>query len=125
MPKDSLKSSSEDDGITKTGAIEAGKKKLIKVSGVQGFQVKLFKIIFVKNSSFDGSLIRCFWQPGESSSRCVAARRGDQGLTFGRRFDFTGTILTFYQTLCYKSDYQHDFSLQVSKQHQSRARAGI
>jgi len=49
---DSLKSSSEEDEITTTGAAETetGKRKLAMVSGVQSFQVKSFKIIFLGNS---------------------------------------------------------------------------
>ncbi len=73
---DSLKSSSEEDEITATGAAETGKKKLAIVSGVQRFQVKLFKIIFLGNSSYDGSLILGFSQPGESSSKADASLKG-------------------------------------------------
>ena len=49
---DSLKSSSEEDEITTTGAAETetGRRKSAIGSGAQSFQVKLFKIIFLGNS---------------------------------------------------------------------------
>ncbi len=71
-----MKSSSNDEEITASGAVETGKNKLLKNSGVQGFQVKIFKINFLGNSSYDGSLTRGFLQPGGSPSKADISQPG-------------------------------------------------
>ena len=73
--------SSSDDEETVTGAVVAGKTKLMKGSGVKNAQVKLFKINFLRN--FFNSLIRGFSQPGGGrAKRTLGAERPRNHIRF-------------------------------------------
>ena len=73
----SLQSSrSEDDEESVTGAVETGKSKLARRTGLQSVQVKSFEIHFLENSSYACPLIRGFSQHEGSSSKADRSPKG-------------------------------------------------